>query len=124
MGGLQKQHFIAAAIATALVVNFAYFGGIKMLGAHPWWASKVGYIGAGVGAIVWFALSIAKLNHKTILFISGGCLTVSVLIAHYGKGRFVAAEDIDVVAGQLWYFGWIGTVAAALVLFATQINRR
>ncbi|MBL4646458.1 MAG: hypothetical protein JKY99_08385, partial [Rhizobiales bacterium] len=67
MGGLQKQHFIAAAIATALVVNFAYFGGIKMLGAHPWWASKVGYIGAGVGAIVWFALSIAKLNHKTIL---------------------------------------------------------
>lgn len=83
----------------------------QQLGAHPWWSTKVLWIGTPVGTLLallawWFYL--ARLP-RTLGF---GILTLfSFSVAHIGKSRFAASYAEDMIAGQMWYFGWVATCA-------------
>lgn len=89
------------------------------LGAHPWWAQKVIWIGLPLGiglAILAGALGIPRLPRQ------GGfaLLTLAAfLTAHLGKSRFAASFAEDTLAGQAWYFGWIATCAFAAATLAS-----
>jgi hypothetical protein len=121
---MNKKILLALPLFGAL---FAYVSGLTLaLGAHPFWADKVIWIGLGLGlllsAILW-GLRISK----TICLIGLTLLTCAAFAtAHIGKSRFAASYAEDAMAGQMWYFGWIATCAFALAILATLVwpNRR
>ncbi|WP_130403112.1 hypothetical protein [Thalassococcus sp. S3] len=110
-----------------LVFGLAHaFGLTGLLGAHPFWAGQVLWVGAPLGVVLAFALWITPLS-ALVRTISLGVLTLCAMaLAHLGKTRFVASYAEDVLAGQIWYLGWIATCvfAAACVASSTLKTRR
>lgn len=95
-----------AGIATALDLP-------KLLGAHPWWSTKVIWIGVPVGLIL-HGLSAAVNTSLLVRLIGFPALTAfGYAIATIGQIRFAASYAEDAFAGQMWYFGWIATCAFA-----------
>ncbi|WP_164659514.1 hypothetical protein [Tropicibacter sp. Alg240-R139] len=85
----------------------------KNLGAHPWWANKVIWIGLPLG---WglYAIGAAFMPFALVRSVAFAALTAtSYAIATIGKTRFAASYAEDALAGQMWYFGWIATCAFA-----------
>ena len=98
---------IAAAIGAALVVAAGYFGVTQDLGAHPFWAFKVTWIGAPIGVILFLALwrvSTSILLGVVLLVLGVACM----FAANWGKTEFAASFAENALAGRIWYFGWIG----------------
>ena len=95
-----------AGIATALDLP-------KLLGAHPWWSTKVIWIGVPVGLVL-HALS-ASVSTSLLVRLIGfpTLMAIGYAIATIGKNRFAASYAEDAFAGQMWYFGWIATCAFA-----------
>jgi hypothetical protein len=105
-------------IALAVPVALGWLGAFQTLGAHPWWALKVGLIGAPIGIILGAGLSRLALLPGVIVGLI--LLALCYGTAYYGKTQFAASYAADAFAGKLWYFGWIGTAAglSALILAA------
>lgn len=101
---------------------FAYVSGLTLaLGAHPWWAGKVIWIGLGLGLLLSAMLWGLQFS-KTVGLISLTLLTFAAFaMAYIGKSRFAASYAEDAVAGQMWFFGWIATCAFALAILATLV---
>ncbi len=96
-----------------------------ILGAHPWWSAKVVLIGGPIGFVLaWLACRRIPATPRVILFATATALAAAA--AFYGKRIFVASYADNTLAGQFWYFGWIGTMAgiAALILTVTAILLR
>ncbi|MEX0365027.1 MAG: hypothetical protein AB3N22_03090 [Ruegeria sp.] len=98
------------------------FGLTQSLGAHPWWADKVIWIGLPIGVLL--ATTTWALAVPRVLRLVGfGLLTaVAFGIAHFGKTRFAASFAEDALAGHAWYFGWIATCALAVALIASLLS--
>jgi hypothetical protein len=122
MSRLERSHFVALAIALVVVLGFTLAGGTQALGAHPWWAGKVGYIGVGIGAVVWLVGSVVRLGGRWLVLAASGALGAAGLAVWLGKARFAETYADDVLAGRFWYFGWIAAMAAACVLIAVLIE--
>lgn len=90
----------------------------EALGAHPWWSEKSVLIGAPVGlALAWGAgLWIAALPRLVIFTAVTACAAAA---AFFGKRAFVASFGDSALAGQFWYFGWIGVMAGVAALALT-----
>jgi hypothetical protein len=101
---------------------FAYASGLTLaLGAHPWWAGKVIWIGLGLGLLLSAILWRLRIS-KTVCLIGFTLLMFAAFATAYiGKSRFAASYAEDALAGQMWYFGWIATCTFALAILATLV---
>jgi len=96
------------------------------LGAHSQWSGKSVLIGAPIGlALTWIAaLWIAALPRLAIFT---AITALAGAAAFFGKRAFVASFGDSALAGQFWFFGWIGTMAGvaalALTLAALALRR-
>ena len=116
---------LAIAVLAALVVPIAaHLGLSQSLGAHPFWAVQIGWVGAGIGVV----LALLAFWLPRIWATAGfGVLALAAFaVAHLGKVRFAASFAEDQFAGQMWYFGWIAvaTFLAATIVSALRADRR
>ena len=107
-------------IAAVVVAALALTGVTNDLGAHHFWAQKVVWIGAPIGLVLALALSRLSKPLRLGLFFIG--TAVAGAAAHYGKLQFAASYAEDRLAGQLWYFGWIGVAVMATALLVALLS--
>ena len=91
------------------------------LGAHPWWAVKIIWIGLCLGLLVSAILWATRLLKPVRVIVLSGLTLVAFAIANIGKTRFVASYAEDAIAGQMWYFGWMATCTFFLAVLATAV---
>jgi len=118
---------LAGEIALAVTLAFTSGGGTLALGAHPWWALKVGYLGTAIGVPVWLGLRASGLGDWVRLALAALALLVAAAVAGVGKARFAAPFAEDALVGHFWFIGWIASMAATFAVFATlagAIGRR
>lgn len=109
-------------ISAFIVLVAAHWGMSRALGAHPFWSTKVALIGVPIG----LAIALVVRRKAWIARLAGFlCLLVMTgLAAHFGRLRFAASFAEDRLAGQLWFFGWIGVAVAATALIAALLTPR
>lgn len=101
-----------ALILPAAVAVLAHFtGATQAMGAHPWWADKVIWIGLPLGLIVAVLARSAGLTRPSRVICLGGLVGVGFAVALVGKSWFAASYGDSAWAGQMWFFGWIATCA-------------
>lgn len=124
MGAIGKRNLANAIIAAAILIGLAYFGLSRYLGAHPVWAVKIGYIGAGFGVVIYSLFWVWRGSWLAKFFTYAILLVIAAGAAYFGKARFVASFAEDVMAGRLWYFGWIAAVGFAFALIMHVLSAR
>ncbi len=96
----------------------------KALGAHPFWSDQVVLIGTPIGLIL--GLTSLRLPYavRTITFL--GLSALSAIAVYWGKTAFAASFAENVIAGRVWYYGWICliTFSAALLLSVAKRKKR
>ena len=122
MGRAVRSRVGAVVGALVLVVGFALIGGSQALGAHPWWAVNVGYIGGAAGAVVWLVLGMIGLGPRWTALAAAVVLAAAGILTWIGKTNFATSYAEDALAGRFWYFGWIVVLAAATVLIASVLR--
>ena len=115
----QRSDTGAGLIALAATLAFTWVGGTLALGAHPWWALKVGYLGTGIGVLVWLGMRALGASGRVRLALTATALLVAAVATGVGKARFAASFAEDAVAGRFWLIGWIAVMAAAFAVIAT-----
>ena len=120
----RKREFIASLVVAVFFIGLAANGLTERLGAHPFWSFKVGYIGVGVGLVLYLLQALVRLRWSTkaalyVVFVWG-----AVAVTVIGKGRFAASYAEDFIAGRMWFLGWIGGVALAFVLIVHLLGGR
>ncbi len=107
------RFILAPIIAFALPVLLAMLGLSNALGAHHWWDKTSILIGAPIGLLAAFLLTLVWPNKvkTTLLWIL--LLIGAFALAKYGQTTFANSYGDDQLAGKLWYFGWIATGAGA-----------
>ena len=106
-------------IFAALVVILAANSGLtETLGAHPFWAISVAWIGVPIGLVL--ALTSKTLGVAWLLRVAFFllCVVAAYALAALGKERFAASYAEDRLAGQMWYFGWVASTCAGTALIA------
>lgn len=123
-----RNLILSLAVAVAAVVVAAHLGVTEWLGAHPWWAERVAYYAIAPGVVAVAALAALRLTTAPRVAVACGLLAVAYGVAHVGGARFAASYAEDAAAGRMWFFGWIGTAAMAIlavqVLVAVVTSRR
>lgn len=114
-----------AIIATLAILAFVYFGGAEALGAHPRWGMKIAYLAIASGLLMAFLAALAGQRWQLQLITFSTLLVISIAITTYGKTQFAASYAEDDFAGKLWFFGWIGALAASFsIITAVGANYR
>ena len=108
--------YAPALLVPACLAVLAYTVNLtQTLGAHPWWAAQVIWIGLFAGLVLG-ALAARLPGGRSLKTIGAAGLTAFAFgAAHLGKIRFAASYAEDQIAGQMWYFGWIAACALAAV---------
>ena len=117
-----RMTYAAYLIAGLVVLASAHLGLTQALGAHPFWATQIAWIGVPLGLVAAFAL--AWLRNSIRLAFFAAALVTTGFAAHFGKTEFAASFAENQLAGQIWHFGWIATVASATALIATVLSAR
>ena len=107
-------------MAAAFVLVTAHWGGSRLLGAHPFWAEKIAWIGAPFGLFVALLLRHRSWFNRIVAF--AVLLSISGAAAHFGRLRFAASFAEDQLAGQFWFFGWIAVAAFLTALIAAALT--
>ena len=105
-----------------IVLTAAYWGLPRALGAHPFWAFKIAWIGVPLGLLL--ALLVRRQPWVTRLVAFSAALVASSLAAHFGRLRFAASFADDRLAGQFWFYGWIGVAASVSAFTAALLTPR
>ncbi|MBL4812329.1 MAG: hypothetical protein JKX69_08245 [Rhodobacteraceae bacterium] len=111
---------IVWSVAVGLTLGAAHLGLWLRLGAHPFWAIKVGYMGLILCAVLF---GICLWRPKYALIVSLAVVVLAFGAAYFGKMSFVASYAENALAGRLWFYGWIGVagaVPACLALVASK----
>ncbi|WP_424975262.1 hypothetical protein [Dinoroseobacter sp. S124A] len=109
---------IGTALAVALLALANQIGLPRTLGAHPFWATQVLWIGAPLGLVL--ALLATLRARPGIGALAGLALSGAAFwAATQGRIAFAASYAEDALAGQMWYFGWIALTAGAALTLAT-----
>ncbi len=112
----------AMLIAAMLVVGAADLGLTEWLGAHPFWAVKIGYIGVGIGVALAVVLSLLRMPFGVPLALGAALAMGGLAAARVGAARFAVSYAEDVLAGRFWFFGWIAAAAGAFLLLCGGIG--
>ena len=116
----QVLRIFRPALLVILVAAIAQLLGLpERLGAHPWWADKVIWVGVPVGFGLAATAWVLRLPRGIRYMSFAGLTLAAFMIAHTSKMRFAASYAEDALAGQMWYFGWIATCAMAFATLAT-----
>ncbi|WP_424970950.1 hypothetical protein [Dinoroseobacter sp. S76] len=109
---------IGATLAVAALALANQTGLPRTLGAHPFWATQVLWIGAPIGLLL--ALLATLRGHGRLGLLGGIALSAAAYgTATYGRIAFAASYAEDALAGQLWYFGWIALATGAALALAS-----
>lgn len=119
-----KRNLANAIIAAAILIGLVHLGVSRYLGAHPFWAVKIGYIGVGFGVVLYSVFWVWQGSWLAKLFTFALLLVVVSGVTYFGKTGFVASFGDDVMAGRLWYFGWIAVVGCAFSLIMHVLSAR
>ncbi|WP_371171119.1 hypothetical protein [Aliiroseovarius sp. 2305UL8-7] len=105
----------------ALVIMFLVWaiGLPKSLGAHPWWADKVIFIGAPVGIVIAFGAMLIRGGMWLRLCVFAILTVLAYWVAKSGGEAFAASYADDAAAGKQWYFGWIATMTGLAAFLTT-----
>lgn len=105
-------HPLWPALSSLTLAGFAHLISLPQeLGAHPWWADKVIWIGLPIGlALVGLAWVLSIPRNLQLVGFTLFALA-AFLAAQGGKTQFAASYAEDLLAGQIWYFGWVVTCA-------------
>ncbi|MCP5075419.1 MAG: hypothetical protein GY947_19270 [Rhodobacteraceae bacterium] len=114
---------IAGTLASAAVIIFALLGGSNALGAHHFWAVKTAVVGAPAGAVLAIVLWLIWRTKRPRVILFALLVLACFTLAHFGKTQFAASYGDDVLAGKLWYFGWIATSGAVAGLLTSILGR-
>ena len=107
-------------MSALIVLLAAYWGLSRALGAHPFWSVKVALIGVPIGLAAALLFRRMAWTRRLAGFL---CLLIMTgLAAHFGRLRFAASFAEDQLAGQFWFFGWIGVAASATALITTLVT--
>ncbi|WP_108816496.1 hypothetical protein [Loktanella sp. Alg231-35] len=99
-----KRIVIAVGIGLIAALVLYVAGVTTLAGAHPRWADQLFYSGAGLGTVLaLIAIQFAFVPRTIALSVT---VIAAYLVADFGKTRFAASFAEDVVAGQMWFFGW------------------
>lgn len=109
-------------LAGGIVVIAAHYGIPKSLGAHPFWAIEIAWIGVPIGLVLAFALRALRWRWSTRVLTFLVLLTIAGTAAHQGRLAFAASFAENELAGQLWYTGWIASAASAAALLASILT--
>ncbi|MCE8512049.1 hypothetical protein KBY22_05060 [Ruegeria pomeroyi] len=104
-------------LASALLIQIS--GLTLLLGAHPWWAQKVIWIGLPIGIGLAMTAWALRLPRPLRQLGFGLSTFVAFLIAEAGKTQFTASVAENIAAGQTWYLGWIATCALITATLAS-----
>jgi hypothetical protein len=118
-----KTTMVTPYIFAPMVIILAANAGLaESLGAHPFWSISIAWLGVPFGLIV--ALATKWLDWSWLLRVSIGIvgLGIAYAVATYGKSAFAASYAEDVLAGRMWYFGWVGVAIFATVLVAALFS--
>ena len=118
-----RTSLVTPYIFAALVVILAANAGLtEMLGAHPFWAVRVAWMGVPIGLVLALLAKSMGLGwvFRVLLFVTG--LAAAYALASFGKGRFAASFAEDRAAGQMWYIGWIAATGFAAALIAATFS--
>lgn len=107
-------------IAAFIVMLAAYWGASRQLGAHPFWSLKIAWIGVPFGLMLALLLRRRTWIKRIVGF--GFLLAVAGFAAHMGRLRFAASFAEDQLAGQFWFFGWIGVAVFLTALVASLLT--
>ncbi len=107
-------------IAAVFVILAAYWGASRQLGAHPFWSVKIAWIGVPIGLM--FALMLRGRAWPTRIVGFAVLLGIAGIAAHFGRLRFAASFAEDRLAGQFWFFGWIGVAIFLTALIAALLT--
>lgn len=115
---------IRIAIVTAIFLTLETFDFWVGLGAHPFWSTKVTYIGIASGIIIsLLALLTTRMTGIKPTMILAGFVAMTAIIAAvtllYGKAEFAASYAENGFAGRIWYIGFMALVAG---IFATLVE--
>jgi len=119
-----RKELVGAGAAFGLVMVGTHLGLTGLLGAHPFWAVKVGYIGALVGLVLAVGFWWMRVGFGLKLTLAAGLLILAAGVAALGKARFAASYAEDALAGKMWFFGWIGIVVAVFLTLFVGIGLR
>lgn len=119
---MARSDLILLAILVALALALGLTGLAVHLGAHPFWADTVVWIGAALGLVA----ALLSERMRPSLGLGGFALVTALAVwaAVAGKARFVASYAEDAFAGRLWYFGWIGFFAGLFGLVFLALRHR
>jgi ribose/xylose/arabinose/galactoside ABC-type transport system permease subunit len=94
--------------------------------SHPFWSSKVNWIGMGIGAVISFALhAFVQGNKRRLIIITLAFAVVAFglyLFTSVSKETFAASYAEDMLAGKFWYFGFMAYIASLFSLFSFAIT--
>lgn len=124
MHAIGRSDLLAPLIAGVVVSGFTFLGGTLALGAHPSWAIKVGLIGTAVGAATWLVQHCFGATGRTMLVFDAVLFVACAAVVWFGKTRFVGTYAQDVLAGRLWFFGWMALTGSAFILVAAMLSSR
>ncbi|MGJ8530155.1 hypothetical protein [Maritalea sp.] len=129
---MQLGTIIGMIVVAVLFFVLEKFGLVISLGAHPFWATKVTYIGIAIGVVASLltVFIMQKLHIKT-MFLPAGFLMATCVIAAitllYGKAEFASSYAENAFAGRIWYIGFmamIGGVFTTLIVFWQTLRSR
>lgn len=111
-------------LAALVIAGLLYMTGLLVrLGlAHPWWNGTATAIGAAVGVVLAYGLFILAGRYPAwtqALIAATAVLFAGTLVATwYAAGYFVASDNFEWFAGQVWHKGYIALVALGVPLIA------
>jgi hypothetical protein len=114
---------ITTAIAAAITVALAQFGASQALGAHPFWAAQIGWIGAGVGLVLAGLVLVLGWPRRKLAALAALLTVAAYAAAYFGKAEFAASYAENQLAGQFWYFGWIAAATGQTLTLALALAR-
>ncbi|MDI3336001.1 hypothetical protein QKW60_06255 [Defluviimonas aestuarii] len=118
------RQVLALAGAFFIVFACAGMGLSERLGAHPFWAVKIGWVGGTVGAGMALVLMLARVPPGWRLALGAIGAVAAFAAAKIGAARFAASYAEDALAGRFWFFGWICVAAALVVMLQAVLGWR
>ena len=119
-----RREAVALAGAAIVLIAAGHLGLTRALGAHPFWALKVVWVGLAAGVVIYGLSCLWSGGWWAKLVLAGIGLGASYGVASLGKARFAASFAEDFLAGRMWYFGWMAVSCFAFVVLALLMSRR
>ncbi len=108
--------------AALVVILGANAGLVETLGAHPFWAIRAAWIGVPLGLVAAIAAKLAGFGWRVRVLAFLAFAIAAYIVAIVGKDRFVTSFAEDILAGRMWYFGWIAACGFATALIAATFS--